>query len=99
MTFKKSKKFMNILLISLGCDKKLVDSEFMLGYILEKGNNTNNYECLRTREYGEETRDVVQLRTYMKGITAKVYKQYGYVGGRDSGNTGGLRYGAWCVML
>ena len=28
---------MKILLISLGCDKNLVDSEFMLGKLTEKG--------------------------------------------------------------
>ena len=28
---------MNILLVSLGCDKNLVDSEYMIGELLEKG--------------------------------------------------------------
>ena len=30
-------KYMNVLLISLGCDKNLVDSEVMLGALSEKG--------------------------------------------------------------
>ena len=45
---------MNILLISLGCDKNLVDSEFMLGSMLDKG-----YEIV----YDESIADVIVINT------------------------------------
>ena len=45
---------MNVLLISLGCDKNLVDSEFMLGSILDKG-----YEIV----YDESIADVIVINT------------------------------------
>lgn len=35
---------MNIFFISLGCDKNLVDSEFMLGYLRDSGYNLTNEE-------------------------------------------------------
>ena len=35
---------MNILFVSLGCDKNLVDSEVMLGIVKSKGYNITNEE-------------------------------------------------------
>lgn len=36
---------MRILLISLGCDKNLVDSEFMLGSLLDEGYELTDNEA------------------------------------------------------
>ena len=43
-------KYMNVLLISLGCDKNLVDSEVMLGALSEKGYRFTDDESKRSEE-------------------------------------------------
>ena len=60
---------MNILMVSLGCDKNLCDSEAMLGLIREHKHNITNDENIK-----EFLNDVNRLVTALGELVHKFFK-------------------------
>ena len=99
---------MKVLLISLGCDKNLVDSEVMLGLLNKAGHQLTNDEteadvvvvntCAFISDAKEESiNTIIEMGELKK--TGKLKKLIVEIQGRDNEGASGDRCHYWCDQL